>query len=127
MSSRGSYIKNGHVTTEEYYSEKEVHGAKVLVGRTKASHGLPDYSHSPSRIYIKENKDGSFRELRIYDDKGYPVLEVGYHPEPSLTHGSTKSILHMHKFGEGLIRYPADFIDDDTYKTLKGILEAYGL
>ena len=81
MSSRGSKSDNGHVTTNEYRmkNDKKVYDAKVLVGTTKQQHGLPDYSHSPNSKYIKENPDGSFREMRVYDDTGFPIIEIGYH------------------------------------------------
>ena len=76
MSSRGARIKNGHVTTTEFSSVREIEGAKVLVG-TGTQHGLPDYSHKPNSIYIKENRNGSFRELREYDKTGFPIIEIG--------------------------------------------------
>ena len=80
MSSRGAYTKNGHVTTDEYKSTGYVldPNAKILVGNN-GRHGLPDYSHTPNRIYIKLSHDNTLRELRQYDENGHLVLEIAYH------------------------------------------------
>lgn len=106
MSSRGSKTTNGHVTTNEYQLKngKMIHDAKVLIGATNQQHGLPDYSHSPNRKYIKENPDGSFREMRVYDNSGFPIIEIGYHPEPKLTGNRHEYVLHYHTFESDMNR-----------------------
>ena len=128
MSSRGAFIENGHVTTEEYETEKEIEEAKVLKGKG-GNHGLPDYSHTAERIYIKENKDGSFRELRVYGKNHKPVYEVGYHGEINLTGNRHKKVLHFHLFTDDLKHLEATLInkDSDFYKKVKKILARYGL
>ena len=97
MSSRGAKTKNGHVTTDEYMSTGYVSdpNAKILIGQ-KGKHGLPDFSHTPNRIYIKLNKEGTFRELRQYDENGFPVLEIGYHHEKKYDKNLANPVLHYH-------------------------------
>lgn len=127
MSSRGSVTADGHVPTTEYQTVKEVFDAKVLVGRAKRFHGLPDYSHSPNRIYIKEDHKGNLREMRIYGNDKKPVLEIAYHPEPKLSNGSRESVLHFHFFDEDLGRKPAMKITSEIKEKYKKYLEYYGL
>lgn len=133
MSSRGAYTKNGHVTMDEYQlkNDKMVYDAKVLVGRTSQYHGLPDYSHSPNSKYIKENSNGSFREMRIYDKTGFPVIEIGYHPEPNLTGNRKDRVLHYHTFGKDLSRHMGGVLSEKEtpklYRKYKKYLEVYGL
>lgn len=130
MSSRGSKIKNGHVTTTEFKETNMIEDAKVLVG-TGNNHGLPDYAHSSNRIYIKENPDGSFRELRKYDADGFPVIEIGYHPEPNLTGNRHDKVLHYHLFDKSLGRHLGGIVSEsknaEIYKEFKKYLEVYGL
>jgi hypothetical protein len=129
MSSRGAKIENGHVTTDEYCSEQQVYDAKVLKGSNNKYHGLPDYAHSPNRIYIKENHDGTFREMRIYDDRGFPKIEIGYHPEPQISGNRHDKILHYHTFDSDLKRYLEGKLKDapELYEKYKKYLEVYGL
>lgn len=98
MSSRGSFAKNGHVTTNEYKTIKVTSsGVKILEGYGN-NHSLPEYSHSPNSIYAKMNPDGSLRTLRFFDEKGYPIFEIGYHPEPAINNGSKEPVVHFHLF-----------------------------
>lgn len=133
MASRGSKTNNGHVTTNEYElkNNKTVYDAKVLIGKTTKQHGLPDYAHTPNRIYIKENSDDSFRELRIYDNSGFPVIEIGYHPEPNLTGNRHEYILHYHTFDSDLNRILGGKISSNEnsiiYEKYQKYLEVYGL
>ncbi len=85
MASKGSVAKNGHITTTEYETEYIYpSGSEVLRGKRKKTHSLPDYSPKSNRAYIKNNSDGSFREMKFYDSKGKLFLEIAYHPEPSV-------------------------------------------
>ena len=110
-----------------------VYDAKILVGQ-KNAHGLPDYSHTPFRKYIKENPDGTFREMRIYGDKGQPLLEIGYHPEPVINNGNRKDkVLHYHILNAvttmNITRSPAQKLEKDSeiYATYEKYLRRYGL
>jgi hypothetical protein len=130
MSSRGAVIKNGHVTIDEYNTVRTVYDAKVLVGNG-GRHSLPDYSHSPNRIYIKENSDGSFKELRAYDCNGNPIIEIAYHIEPAITGNRTDKVLHYHTFKEDLSRDPGIRLSPDNnkemYERFRKYLEEFGL
>lgn len=134
MSSRGSKATNGHVTTTEYKMkapDSYIDDAKILVGASSRHHGLPDYSHTPNSKYIKENPDGSFREMRVYGDHGEPLLEIGYHPEQPLTGNRHKPVLHYHIFGPNLERIMGGRISEkensEIYNKYKKYLGAYGL
>ena len=107
MSSRGSYATNGHVTTYEYttiYVDNV--GGKVLVGTTSKSHSLPDYSHTLNSVYIKLKKDNkTLHAMRFYDEKGHPIIEIAYHPEPKINNGNREeSIVHFHLYDNKLGR-----------------------
>ena len=133
MSSRGAKTENGHVTTDEYKLKdgKMVYDAKVLIGATPKQHGLPDYAHSPNSKYIKENSDGSFKEMRIYDETGSPIIEIAYHPEQSLTGNRHEKVLHYHTFMQNLERVLGGKLSEtehaDIYKKYKKYLKEYGL
>jgi hypothetical protein len=133
MASRGSKAKNGHVTGDEYMLKdgKMVYDAKVLIGRTKQQHGLPDFSRSPNSKYIKENPDGTFREMRIFDASGYPIIEIGYPPEPKLTGNRHVYVLHFHVFDSDLNRELIGRLSPtenaDVYEQYRKYLEEYGL
>ena len=137
MASRGSVAKNGHVTTNEYiyvYDENgkqiTVYEAKVLKGQ-KNNHGLPDYAHTPGSIYIKLDGENNFRELRVYDDKKYPVLEIAYHPERTLTGKANVPVLHYHTFDKNLSRKMGGILSENKntsiYRKYKKYLEVFGL
>jgi len=126
MSSRGARIKNGHITTHEYHTADTLYDAKILEGN-KGSHGLPDYSHSPNSIYIKQSHDGSFREMRVYDHEHYPILEIAYHGEQSLTGNRHEKILHYHIINRQFARSKAQKITGTIYQQYRKYLEAYGL
>ena len=130
MSSRGAVIINGHVTTNEYDSTKMILDAVVLKGN-EGRHGLPDYSHSPNRKYIKENPNGTFRELREYDENGFPIIEIAYHPEQSLTGNRHENVLHFHLFKSNLERIMGGKLSKTEnsviYFKYKKYLEVYGL
>jgi hypothetical protein len=107
MSSRGSYAVNGHVTTSEYttiYVDNA--GGKVLKGTSSKSHSLPDFAHTPNSVYVKLKKDGkTLHEMRFYDDKGHPIIEIAYHPEPKINNGNREdSIVHFHLYDSKLGR-----------------------
>lgn len=134
MSSRGLKAQNGHVTTTEYKMKTPssyVYDAKILVGTSSKNHGLPDYSHTPKSKYIKENPNGSFREMRIYGEHGEPLLEIGYHPEPHLTGNRHEYVLHYHTFKSNLERVMGGKISEtensEIYDEYKKYLKRYGL
>lgn len=127
LSSRKSVTEDGHVPDDEFDTVKDLFGAKVLVGKKKGIHNLPDFSHSPNRIYIREDRFGNFREMRIYDEKKRPVLEIAYHPEERISGSKTKPVLHKHTFGPKLEHNPAEVLDEVNYQKYKKYWEFYGI
>lgn len=117
MASRGSTAKNGHVGISEYKTITVTNtGAKVLEGYDKQHHTLPDYAHTPNSVYVKLKKDGkTLHEMRFYDDKGNPVIEIAYHPEPTINNGSHENVVHFHLFDRTLNRYFVGRVKDHPY------------
>lgn len=131
MSSRGSYAENGHVTTSEYTTiYVDDAGGKVLEGTSPRSHSLPDYAHTPNSVYVKLKSDGkTLREMRIYGNKGQPIIEIAYHPEPKINNGDREaSIVHFHIYN-GLDRDPAKRMDkhSNIKEKYAKYLKEYGL
>lgn len=107
MASRGSKARNGFVTANEYSTESMTKsGVKVLKGNGY-NHSLPDYSHSPKSIYAKLKRDGSLHEMRFYDAKGSPIIEIANHPEPKINNGSRDPVVHYHLYN-GVTRSNAE-------------------
>jgi hypothetical protein len=127
MSSRGTFARNGHATTDEYVTVETLEsGAKVLEGKNH-KHSLPDYSHSPNAVYIKKNPDGTFREIRIYGKDGYPIIEIGYHPESFLNKSNKKDLIwHYILFGPNFDRglHPSLIDNNIKVKYAKYLKEA---
>lgn len=107
MASRGTKSKKGRVPMEEYDTQFITdNGVKVLKGKDKQHHSLPEFAHTTTSIYGKLSDDGKYlKEIRFFDkDSGKVVLEIANHPEPSLNNGSrTKKVLHYHTYN-GLTR-----------------------
>ncbi len=79
-----------------------IEGIKVLKG-LNGKHGLPESSHS-SNAYIKLKPDGTFHEMRIYDNNHTLCIEIAYHPEKSLTGNNHTPVLHYHIYDERFSR-----------------------
>lgn len=113
MASRGSFTKNGYVTTDEYETLSEIgEDIKILSGLGD-NHSLPDFAHSPNSVYAKMKFDGkTLHEMRIYDKNGNIIIEIAYHPEPNINNGDRQSnIVHFHLY-DGLKRLPAMRMDE---------------
>jgi len=81
----------------EYKTVGYIAGIKVLEALKNGKHGtLPDMSNTPSTSYILLNKNGGFKQLRIYDDTRHPVIDVDF-GKPH--RGSDK--LHIHTWKGG--------------------------
>lgn len=131
MSSRGSVAVDGGIPTDQYVEVRDIHGAKVLKGLGH-NHSLPDYSHTPNRIYIKMDDDGKFRELRVYGPDCRAYLEIALHPEPKLSQNgrSKEDVLHYHTIsGPNFERSDAILLKkgDPIYEKYRYILEEFGL
>lgn len=125
MGGRGTYAAGRNVPFT-YKTVGRFHGIKVLEG-IGGKHNLPEEAHS-SLAYVKLHKDGNLQMLRFYDKDKFLVLEIGYHPEPTLT-GHGRHVYHIHEYipGDFSNRPQRLFTDDDIrrfgkYLTVKGHL-----
>lgn len=124
MSSRGSVARYGNIPNKDYYTDKITeNGVKILKG-LRNNHSLPEIAHTPNSIYAKLKDDGvTLHEMRFFDEKGYPFIEMAYHPEPKINNGDRETdILHFHYF-DGLTRLPAKRMD--LYKEIKEKYKKY--
>jgi len=96
MGGRGTFAV-GKPADFAYKTVGFIEGVKVLVG-INGKHSLPESSHS-SNAYIKLNTDGTFREMRFYNENHALRLEIAYHIETKLAKGR-KKVLHYHVYGE---------------------------
>lgn len=97
MGGRGTFA-SGNPVPYTYETVGTIEGVKVLQG-TNGKHGLPESSHS-SGAYIKLKPDGTFHEMRIYDNSHTLTMEIAYHPEKSLTGDNHTPVLHYHTYDE---------------------------
>ncbi len=113
MSSRGSDAIDGGTPDIEYITvEITENNVKILEGVSTKFHSLPDFANSPNSIYAKIKKDGkTLHEMRFYDEKGNPIIEIAYHPEPNINNGDReRNIVHFHLYN-GLVRSKAYRMD----------------
>ncbi len=96
MGGRGTFAV-GNTVAYTYETVGFIEGVKVLKG-LNGKHGLPEEAHS-STAYIKLKPDGTFHEMRIYDEEHYLMKEIAFHPEPELNNGNRKdNVLHIHEY-----------------------------
>ncbi len=80
MGGRGTFAAGNNVAyTYEvdttFSADGKINGVKILKGVDgSGKHGLPEEAHS-SNAYIKLKPDGTFHEMRIYDEDHYLVKE----------------------------------------------------
>ena len=102
MGGRGTYAL-GNIPNQTYRTVGHIEGIKILKGVDK-QHSLPVESNS-SRAYIKLKLDGTFHEMRFYNENHLITHEIAYHPEPKINNGDRLTpILHIHEYG-----VPGDF------------------
>lgn len=122
MGGRGTYAIGNNVDFT-YETVGKIEDVKVLEG-IKGKHSLPEESHS-SWAYIKLKPDGTFHEMRIYDENHYLVKEIAYHPEPKVNNGnSVDEILHVHDYPEkdNFRNRPVRLITKEEYDKYKKYL-----
>ena len=96
MGGRGTFAA-GRQVEYTYKTTGFIEDVKVLEG-ISGKHGLPEEAHA-STAYIKLKPDGTFHEMRIYDEDHYLIKEIAYHPEPKINHGNRRdNILHVHDY-----------------------------
>ena len=59
---------------------------------------LPDISHTKGTKYLSLDKNGNFKQLRIYDYSGRPVIDIDYGAHIGL---SKQPALHVHTWKGG--------------------------
>lgn len=117
MGGRGTFA-SGNSVAYNYETIGKIEGVKVLKG-VSGKHSLPEEAHS-SDAYIKLKPDGTFHEMRIYDEDHYLVKEIAYHPEPSLTGNRHENVLHIHEYNRKFDRTAARLLtDEETRKYQK--------
>lgn len=97
MGGRGTFAA-GNSVAYTYETVGAIEGVKVLQG-INGKHGLPESSHS-SEAYIKLKPDGTFHEMRFYNDQHVLYMEIAYHPEPNLTGDRQTPVLHYHLYDD---------------------------
>lgn len=132
MGGRGTFAAGNSVAysyeVDTTFSEDgKIHGVKILKGvEGSGKHGLPESSHS-SHAYIKLKPDGTFHEMRLYDNNHVLRMEIAYHSEKSLTGNNHTPVLHYHTYDErfsknatgAFIRSPAKLLSDEMKKKYK--------
>lgn len=95
MGGRGTFAAGKNVDYV-YKTVDKIEGVKVLKG-INGEHSLPETAHSSS-AYIKLDRNGNFREMRLYDKNHCLYMEIAYHKEDSLTGNNQVPILHYHTY-----------------------------
>ena len=94
MGGRGTFASGNNVAYT-YKTVGKIGGMKVLQPNSPTSSlKLPEEAHSSSS-YILLDKNGTFHQMRIYNEKHEAIFEIGYHNEASLGKGK---ILHVHEY-----------------------------
>ena len=123
MSGRGTFAIGNNVDYT-YETINKIEGVKVLSGKN-GKHGLPEESHS-STAYIKLRPDGTFYEMRIYDENHYLIKEITCQLEPALNNRERKhSMVYIHDYLEkdNFEILPAHLImKEELQKFFKGML-----
>lgn len=124
MGGRGTFAA-GNPVPYSYHKVDSIEGVKVLEGNN-GEHSLPECSHS-SEAYIKLKSDGTFHEMRIYDENHVLKMEIAYHPEKSLTGDNHTPIMHYHTYDDrfsknkegSFTRSTAQLLTDEMLKKYK--------
>lgn len=111
MGGRGTYAVGNNVPYA-YKTIGKIEGVKVLrpVDGNR-SLKLPEEAHN-STSYVLLDKNGVFRQMRVYNNKHEAVFEIGYHNEASLGHGK---VLHVHIYSK-----PGEISHDTAEKIVIG-------
>ena len=118
MGSRGTYIKEGGFTEQQWHSTGLLHGVKVLQRKDPSSRvGLPGLSNTPGTTYIAINQEGKFHQLRQYNDDRTPKFDIDYGIDTPLT-GKSRRAIHVHEYVDG-VRGKGRFLTDQEYAKYK--------
>jgi hypothetical protein len=80
LESRGSFLESGGFSAPaKWHTVDYVEGIKVLAPKDpKASISLPERSNTPGTSYIAYGKDGTFKQLVVFNDNRMPIYEIDY-------------------------------------------------
>ena len=100
MGGRGTFA-SGNPVPYTYETIGKIDGVKVLQKIDKnASAGLPEEAHSSS-AYVLKYANGTFKQMRFYNDDHTAKFDIDYHFEPKL--GSRKEpVYHIHEYKNGV-------------------------
>lgn len=126
MGGRGTFA-TGNPVPYSYQTIDTIEGVKVLVG-INGKHSLPEEAHTSS-AYIKLKPDGTFHEMRIYDNDHYLVKEIAYHPEPGLNGGNRQdNVLHIHEYKRNNFKDRSPrLLTEDEFRQFKKYLKGVKL
>ena len=98
MGSRGSFLESGGFSAPAKWETVDyVDGIKVLAPKdSKASISLPERSNTPGTSYLSYRKDGTFDQLRVFENDRIPKFDIDYG-----VHQGEKS-LHIHYYKDGI-------------------------
>jgi hypothetical protein len=97
LGSRGSFLESGGFSAPaKWHTVDYVEGIKVLAPKNpKASISLPERSNTPGTSYIAYGKDGTFKQLVVFNDNRMPIYEIDYGMHDH------KKFLHVHFYSNG--------------------------
>ena len=97
MGSRGSFLESGGFSAPaKWHTIDYVEGIKVLALKNGGSNSLPERSNTPGTSYLSYQNDGTFKQLRVFDENRMPKFDIDYGVHQG------KKTLHMHGFTDGL-------------------------
>lgn len=100
MGGRGSYIKTGGFTQQEYFTkevlywEEEDFTVKIIEHKTQPNKSLPEFSNTPNAIYAHRNANGKITQIRIYDSNRMSMLDIDLDHENKA--GIPPNHMHQH-------------------------------
>lgn len=122
MGGRGTYAAGNNVAYT-YNTVAKIDGVKILKGLGR-NHDLPMESHT-SDMYILLDKDGNFKQLRIYDESHLAKMDIDYHTENGKIELHFHDFLYGPQYKSGMLREPGKTLPDSLLakykKYFKGI------
>lgn len=97
MGSRGSFLESGGFSAPAKWQTVDyVEGIKVLRPKDpKASLSLPERSNTPGTSYLLYRINGTFDQLRVFDEDRKPKFDIDYGKHQG------KIYLHVHFYKDG--------------------------
>ena len=117
MGGRGAFA-SGNPVPYTYKTVGKMNGVKILQKiDTKASKGLPEEAHSSS-AYILKYANGTFKQIRFFNNDHTAKFDIDYHFEPKL--GNRKeSVYHVHEYKNGVRDIVGRILTKSEYEKYK--------